>query len=563
MAAMQSLVLHLCLFAAVQVSVASDAKSDQGGAVSKVIHLLKDMAAQLQAEQDQDQQTYDQMGCWCETNDKAKTAAIDDAQKNIKKLEANIEEYTAAIQGLKQDITGLKADIQSNTEALNTATNIREGDRADFVADESSTKGSIEALKGAVGAMENRPASSMIQDSTHEDSSIEQDLEYDLAMDNRPDVFLTLSETKMHSSPVFGWRSKMHSSRIPNRNQKKLGSFLQQHSALRQPQSAEVLGVLKGMTDNFESNLESSQTEESRAQGGFTDMKNAKTEEISSSTQGLDLKEAEMAKTDNKLAEAKEALKDVNAALDADQKFLADLKDRCENMDSEFEERQQTRGEEIQGVSEAISILTSDDAQTQFSKATSFLQVSSTHSLRDLRQRASKVLLEAARQTRSAPLSALAVAMKSDVFTKIKGSIDKMLTQLQKEGKDDEKHKDYCVAELDENDKHTSEKHAKKDKLDAQIEDAQQVVENLAAEIEEAKNEISATQLQMKSASEVREKENKEYQVTMADQRATQEILVKALEKLKAVYGGLPGAATGPQCCSEEFSWDYQERRTT
>lgn len=513
MRAMQPLILHACFLAAMEVSQIIAADSVQDGAVSRVIHLLKDMSAQLQAEQDQDQQTYDQMGCWCDTNDQAKAAAIDDAQKNIKKLQAQIEEYTAAAQGLKQDIVGLKSDIQSNTEALNTATSIRESDRADFIADEGTAKGSIEALNGAVDAMDNHPAFA------------QEDIE--------PDVFLTLRQRN--------WRSKMHYSGVSVSRRKQLGLFLQQHSSLHQPQSAEVLGVLKGMSDTFETNLQSSQREESSAQGGFNDMKNAKDEEISSSSQGLDLKEAELAKTDQKLAECKEGLKDVNAALDADQKFLASLKDRCSNMDSEFEERQQMRGEEIQGVSEAILILTNDDARTLMSKTTSFLQISSTRSLHELRNRAARVLIVAARQTRSAPLSALALAIKSDVFTKIKASIDSMVMQLQKEGKDDEKHKDYCVAELDVNDKHTIEKHAKKDKLDAQIEDVQQLVENLDAEIAAAQNEISAAQVQMKAASEVREKENKEYQLTMADQRATQEILTKALEKLKTVYGGLPG----------------------
>merc|ERR1719160_2396806 len=41
----------------------------------------------------------------------------------------------------------------------------------------------------------------------------------------------------------------------------------------------------------------------------------------------------------------------------------------------------------------------------------------------------------------------------------------------------------------------------------------------------------------MKKASENREKENKEFQVTVLDQKATQTILKKAMEKLKSFYG--------------------------
>merc|ERR550537_1317852 len=50
------------------------------------------------------------------------------------------------------------------------------------------------------------------------------------------------------------------------------------------------------------------------------------------------------------------------------------------------------------------------------------------------------------------------------------------------------------------------------------------------------KAEVSDMQVQMKKASEDREAENKEFQMTISDQRATQELLQKALDKLKAFY---------------------------
>merc|ERR1719389_1020833 len=47
---------------------------------------------------------------------------------------------------------------------------------------------------------------------------------------------------------------------------------------------------------------------------------------------------------------------------------------------------------------------------------------------------------------------------------------------------------------------------------------------------------VPSTQIEMKKASENREMENKDFQVTVADQKATQAILTKALERLKAFY---------------------------
>merc|ERR1719327_532287 len=66
--------------------------------------------------------------------------------------------------------------------------------------------------------------------------------------------------------------------------------------------------------------------------------------------------------------------------------------------------------------------------------------------------------------------------------------------------------------------------------------DLAQTSETLAEEITALKAEVLSTQVEMKKAGEVREAENKDFQVTVADQRAAQVILTKALEKLKSFY---------------------------
>merc|ERR1740117_16250 len=62
------------------------------------------------------------------------------------------------------------------------------------------------------------------------------------------------------------------------------------------------------------------------------------------------------------------------------------------------------------------------------------------------------------------------------------------------------------------------------------------LMERLTKEIEEAKATIANTETEIKKASEAREKENAEYQTVIAEQRATQTILKKALAKLEGFY---------------------------
>merc|ERR1712193_282212 len=58
----------------------------------------------------------------------------------------------------------------------------------------------------------------------------------------------------------------------------------------------------------------------------------------------------------------------------------------------------------------------------------------------------------------------------------------------------------------------------------------------LTSEIETLKSEVAEMQVQMKRAGEDREKENKEFQQTVADQRASQKLLTAALNILKGFY---------------------------
>merc|ERR1719441_41096 len=73
-------------------SLSIDTQAAKNRPVSKVITLLKDMLKQLEKEAEEDEEIYDKMACWCETNDKEKTKAIADAEARIEDLTTKIEE---------------------------------------------------------------------------------------------------------------------------------------------------------------------------------------------------------------------------------------------------------------------------------------------------------------------------------------------------------------------------------------------------------------------------------------------------------------------------------------
>merc|ERR1719313_1766549 len=221
----------------------------------------------------------------------------------------------------------------------------------------------------------------------------------------------------------------------------------------------------------------------------------------------------------------------------ADTAFLASLKQAVRQVDKDWQARSKMRGEEIAAVSDTIAFLTNDDARDLFSKSLGFLQLHAL-SQRNAAQRAEavKFLAEAGNKLSSPRISYLATRMRFDPFGKLRDGIDNMVGALGKEKGDEIHHKDDCISDLNENDKQTTERHEHKADVEQEINDLNAEEEQFTADEKRLLQEISDAQIEMKKASENREKENKEFQQTVSDQRATQDILKKAKARLGEFY---------------------------
>merc|ERR1719433_2434277 len=214
------------------------------------------------------------------------------------------------------------------------------------------------------------------------------------------------------------------------------------------------------------------------------------------------------------------------------------LKEKCQMTDKEWEERQKTRQLEMEAVSKALAVLSGDDAHDLFTRTfnPAFVQ-SSAVATSERREQASRLLSTVARKFNNPRISTLAYQVKLDAFTRVKKAIDDMIAQLLKEKADEIKHKDFCTDEFNANQLQTEKKDREKQDLIARIEDLEGTIKALAEAIETLKAEIAEMQVQLKRAGEDREKQNKEFQMTVADQRETQKMLKAALSVLQDFYG--------------------------
>jgi len=491
-------------------SLTFDAEAAKNRPVTKVVNLLKDMLKQLEKEGEEDEEIYDQLACWCATNEKEKTKSVAEAEQRITDLTTSIEDLTASSSRLGTEIKNLEKEVAENQHALDQATAIRQKELAEFVQEEKDLLQSIDGLASAIKVLSKHNGASFLQ------------------VDIQGAVSTIQYQVAKNSKYLEGV--------ITPTERKKISSFIQESaSAKYAPQSGEIFGILEQMKESFESNLAELQKEEAANVKAFQELKAAKEEEISAGQDQIDAKTQENADADEKLAQNKEDLEDTKKTLGEDEAFLAMLKEKCSTTDAEWEERTKTRQLEMEACSKALAVLSSDEAHDLFTKTfnPAFVQVSE-HSERQ--SAAAKFLKEAALKTDNPRLAAIAMKVKLDAFVRVKKAIDDMITQLTAEKQDEIKHKDWCVDEFNTNQVQTERKEAEKQDLLALIEDLQLQIKTLTGEIDTLKSEIDELNLNMKRGGEDREKENKEFQLVVADQRAAQKLLTAALDILKGFY---------------------------
>jgi len=400
--------------------------------VKRVVNLLNKMKSELDAEASKESEMYDKMVCWCETNEKEKTQAIADAEAKDLQLSAEIEERAAKFGNLAASIEQTKKEIAQNTETLETATEIREREAAEFREEEKDSVQAVTNLRNAVAVLsKHQTTQAMLQ----MDKSLlvpmrvllrDCALKYEVIVATRAehrgaglvsllalnDETKTSSDAKVQGATAAALLSALDvhddsvsdalpvkfAERVVARAAKEATSaksFLQVSN--RQPiyesrssaRSAGIYGVMNQMLEEFESELSTSQKEELKAQEDFKALAAAKIAEIDAGKMKLDEMQAEDAGNAKALSDAKEDLANTRKQRSEDVEFLRNLKLTCNDLDSQWEKRGKTRAAETTAVAEAIAVLTEDDAREMLAKSVSLLQIHSSASAQVAASRAS------------------------------------------------------------------------------------------------------------------------------------------------------------------------------
>merc|ERR1719331_3710243 len=145
-------------------------------------------------------------------------------------------------------------------------------------------------------------------------------------------------------------------------------------------------GMLGDMYLTFSDNLESSTLDEANQNADFEKMYASLEKENNKMKKTRARKETEKAEAEAMLADTTKAYDDTEKQMKADTEFFDQTKEACQSKHEEWEVRKEMRSQELDGINQALEILTSDDARALFAKSIkpgveTFLQIASTPAL--------------------------------------------------------------------------------------------------------------------------------------------------------------------------------------
>merc|ERR1719388_771589 len=277
-------------------------------------------------------------------------------------------------------------------------------------------------------------------------------------------------------------------------------------------------------------NLEKSTETEATQQKNFEAVSSVNAKEMSVLMSTKTKKEIEKAEAEKVLADASQELDDTKKDMEASVALFDNTKMVCTSKAAEWSERVRARTEELAGINKALEILTSDDAKALFNKAIkpgkeTFLQVQSVqnHKLSkpEVQAKVFHILKKAATSSKSLRLASIAASVRaSGHFDTVINAVNKMISELQKEQKDDFDHKDWCKEETFKNEQEASRYEYKIEKLDGKI----------------AKFRANLEQLETSKAETIKVIAGVRDDIEKVDDEGAVSLLAAAIESLSSFY---------------------------
>merc|ERR1719443_1629524 len=299
--------------------------------------------------------------------------------------------------------------------------------------------------------------------------------------------------------------------------------------------SGGILDTIADMQEKAEASLSSTRKDEMEAAHAYAMVKQGLEDEISVAKKMLSEATLTRSTTTEELNTAKASLGETKTTLEADEKYLEELKQSCTTKATEWAARQKQASEETAAIQKAKDILS--EGVKVFLQTSSHTRLQSeTEASLDARSQVVSIQKKLARTENSYALAQLASQARSDPFGKIRGLIEEMIAKLTDEAAEEADQKSFCDEETSESKAKQADLSGKLDKVSARISEAESGKAKLLEEIKMLETEISEMDAGQAEATKVRQEEHEEYLKASKDFKDSAAAVAKAIDVLNDYY---------------------------
>merc|ERR1719321_347891 len=443
--------------------------------------------------------------------------SVEEAAQKITELQSKLAAEKAEKSQLDQELIQHKKDREAAKGDLSTATSIREKEHAEFVETTGDAKANVDALTGAIAALEKGMGKSFIQQNAQSVARVVKVVKAATSVDDY--VRLEILGLLQGKQNPFG-----------------------DYSAA----SGEIVGMLKAMKDEMDKDLNGAVGDEEAAAKGFEELAAAKKAEIAAAGEAIESKTERSGDLAVSVTTTADDIEDTTAEMKETEAFLANLASQCALKKKEWAARQAMRAEEVSAISEAIKVLNDDDALDLFKKTLSLAQTSKemgflqqksrSSSVRRARKMVSAMMKRGSTHHAELALIELGLRSRSVDFSKILAMVDGMIKVLAEEQKDDDATKSYCDKEMSKTGKEIKATTDALESSEAAIDEMTDESATLADEMKRLAKEVKEMDKAVAEATENRKAEHEEFITFQTENGAAVQLIEKAKNKLFKFY---------------------------
>jgi len=499
--------------------------------VEGVISTLKRLREQVVAEGQDEEITYARFAKWCDDSKRTLQKSVAESKASMESLQNEVSAKTAQNETLTEQLASLLDEISKyqGANAQSGQSRLVENDRyreanTDFGATILAFENAIQALNEA------KPdASAFVQELVGKVPAM---------------ALLHMSDRQVSMLMEAGGNS---SERPDLQARGDYGKHTQQYSF----KSDNIIELLKELKASFEDQRVAATKAETNAVNAHGLSKDARDRAIQAARDTHSEQTTELGGCQEALNAAEVSLSDAQGDLSVDSSALSDTATQCNMKKTEWEERSSTRAREIVAIDEGVKILAKvtgvrtaapenpglpvRDGSADFMQQAAVLLSLQT----DPRARVVTLLKSEAARLHSKAFQRFAAEFEARVngpFDEVNNMIQKMIFRLNAEQKSDDEHKHWCDLELEKTNASMINKEDKLTELGLKVSEAQSTVAELLQQISDANKDVSSINGFIAEATDIRNIGKKENAVAVADAKAAQAAIAKAIGVLEDFY---------------------------